>query len=105
MSRWHFASDVHAITLTDAHQYSMSKPSSRIKAPGYGSSTRSVPYVDITCQQCERDLQNPLNGALSRVEDVSLTLSEMEWQWGKAQKAKTTIEALRAQLDELELGE
>jgi hypothetical protein len=95
------------MSLRDNHSYSFSKPSSRIKAPAYGNANRTLPFIDVTCPQCEADLADrlmdgrPRYGWTTDIEKVEPTLAESDWSAGKNQKSKTTLEALSAQLDEL----
>ena len=103
MPRFLAPSDTVSCTMRDSHKYDFK---SRVKAPAYGNANRTVGQsVDITCQSCIADFQEPRHGFASRLEDVEPTMAEQDWLTGRAQKTRTTIEALRQQLDALEAGE
>lgn len=102
--RFYASSDTTACTMRDAHSYAFSAKSRRLAAPAYGNPNRTVGYVDVdNCASCIADFQEPRHGFAVRLEDVPPTLEESNYLLGKATKQRTTIEALRAQLDELEL--
>jgi hypothetical protein len=103
-TRWFAASDVMAFTARDAHAYNLSNKSRRVAAPIGGSPNRTCGWIETDCASCQVDLAEPRHGFSSDLTKVPATMSEMEYTWGKAQKAATTIESLRAQLDELELA-
>ena len=90
-------SSTTSCSMRDGHKYDFTK--NRIKAPAYGNANRTVGQsVDVTCQSCIEDFQEPRHGFASRVEDVEPTISEQDWLTGRAQKQRTTIQALQEQL-------
>ncbi len=103
--KFYAPSDTSSCSMRDGHSYSFTKPANRIKAPAFGNQSRTVGQsVDVTCQSCIEDFQNPRHGFASRLEDVEPIMAEQDWLIGRAQKSKTTIDELRAALDALELA-
>jgi hypothetical protein len=94
-------SDWTSLSLRDGHRYSVTAKANRYAAPGYGSPNRTLGMFDVTCEACIADCLEPRHSMSTDPEKTPLTMAESDWIAGKNQKSKTTLEALRAQLDEL----
>jgi hypothetical protein len=103
MARWYAPADYTAASMTDGHALKFCSKAQRLSTPEkYGAVERSLPWVETDCPNCTRDLDEPRNGFHRDPSKVNLTMAEMEYQLGKATKARTTIESLREQLAALD---